>query len=568
MTTQRLSLTLTLTLILAGCAGASRQPSSDPQFDWFEYTGSDPVYDQFPASDSEYNNPIIAGFYPDPSITRAGEDFYLVQSSFAYFPGVPIFHSKDLVNWTQIGSVLDRPSQLPVDSLRISRGVFAPAIHFHDGVFYMITTLADAGGNMYVTTSDPAGPWSDPVWLDFDGIDPSIFFDDDGKAYVVNNGPPDYDPLYSGHRAIWIQELDVESGTMVGPRSVIVDGGVDLSKKPIWIEAPHIYKVDGLYYLICAEGGTGDQHSEVVFRSENVVGPYVPFGGNPILTQRHLDPSRPNPITSTGHADFVELPNGEWWVVFLGVRPYEGDYYNTGRETFLMPVEWENGWPIIARGDETVPYVHRRPDLPAQPDAPIPTYGNFTYRDDFDADALQMNWNFIRTPRESWYSLTEVRGRLVLTARDEPIGKQMQPSFVGRRQQHLNASASTAMYYKPDAPADKAGLVAFQNDDHYYLLAVTLADNGPIVQLEKEAGSASDEPVIVASAPLAPVGPGPIYLKIEARGDRYNFYYGTTPDEWILLKGDEDGKILSTKEAGGFVGTMFGMYAYSEGTKE
>ena len=268
---------------------------------------------------------MLAGFYPDPSIVRVEDDYYLVTSSFAYFPGVPIFHSRDLVHWTQIGHVLDRPSQLNLDSAGVSRGIFAPTIEYHNGTFYLLTTLVDRGGNFLVTATDPRGPWSDPVWLpEVDGIDPSIFFENDSVAWVLNNGPPIGEPLYQGHRAIWIQQFDVRNKRLTGPRSVIVNGGVDLAAKPIWIEGPHLFRKDGWYYLLCAEGGTAEQHSEVVFRAKSPRGPFVPFRGNPILTQRHLPADRPNPVTSTGHADLVETPDG-WWAVFLGVRPYEGD---------------------------------------------------------------------------------------------------------------------------------------------------------------------------------------------------------------------------------------------------
>ncbi|MGK3966140.1 glycoside hydrolase family 43 protein [Sorangium sp. So ce118] len=544
----------------------SMAPSKNPQFSWFEYEGKDPVYQEFTAGEGEYSNPILAGFYPDPSICRVGEDYYLVNSSFSYFPGVPIFHSRDLVHWTQLGHVLDRPSQLDLDSQAISEGIFAPAIRYHDGVFYMVTTLVGGGGNFFVTATDPAGPWSDPIWLNsVDGIDPSFFFDDNGKAYVVNNGPPAGESLYDGHRALWIQEFDVETQKMVGPRSVIVDGGVDISKKPIWIEGPHVFKVDGTYYLIAAEGGTGDQHSEVVFRSASVTGPYEPYAGNPILTQRHLDRNRPFPVTSTGHADFVQLPNGDWWSVFLGTRPYEGDLYNTGRETFLMPVRWVDGWPVITAGTETVPYVHDTPALPPQPAPAIPMSGNFTYRDEFDGDELAPTWNFIRTPVEQWHDLTASPGWLTLKARPAHLGQRQQPSFVGRRQQHGWASASTAMKYLPSAPGDAAGLVAFQNDDFYYFLGVTLADGKPVIQLEKKAGSsASGDPQVIASAPLDLSAGAPIHLKIEAQGAAYSFSYAREPGAWVSLLEEVDGKTLSTQQAGGFVGTYIGLYAYTE----
>lgn len=316
-------------------------------FDWFEYTGRDPDLTS-PAPAGYYRNPILAGFYPDPSICRVGADYYLVNSTFAYFPGIPIFHSRDLVHWTQLGHVVTRPGQLNYDGLGVSRGIFAPSIRHHDGTFYLVCTMVDAGGNFLMTATNPAGPWSDPVWLGFDGIDPSIFFDDDGRAYIVNNGPPPETPLYQGHRAIWIQEFDPRAQKLTGPREVLVNGGVDRSKHPIWIEAPHIFKKDGWYYLICAEGGTAEDHSEVVFRSRAARGPCVAWNRNPILTQRTLDPKRPDPVTCSGHADFVATPDGAWWAVFLACRPYEGNLYNTGRESFLLPVKWtDDGWPMI-----------------------------------------------------------------------------------------------------------------------------------------------------------------------------------------------------------------------------
>ncbi|HEY5218248.1 MAG TPA: glycoside hydrolase family 43 protein, partial [Gemmatimonadaceae bacterium] len=458
------------------------------------------------------------------------------------------------------------PSQLNLDSAGISRGIFAPVIREHAGVFYMITTLVDRGDTFLVTATNPAGPWSDPIWLPaVNGIDPSLFFDDNGRAYVVNNGEPIGPPLYQGHRAIWMQEYDIAHKTMIGPRKLIVNGGVDLSKHPIWIEAPHIFKVGRMYYLIDAEGGTAEQHSEVVFRSDAVWGPYVPSAHNPILTQRQLDPNRPLPITSTGHADFVETPTGEWWAVFLGTRPYANDMYNIGRETFLLPVHWKDGWPTILDGDATVPYVHADPALPQQPAPAIPLSGNFTYRDQFDGSSLAPYWNIIRTPRgDPWYDLTSTPGWLTIRGRAEDIGGKGQPSFVGRRQQHVWASASTAMEYVPARNGDKAGIVAFQSENYYYFLGVALRDGRSVVELERHDGpSSAARGEIVASVPMEPSADRPLYLKIEARGALYNFYYSTEPGAWTLLAGDADGTILSTKVAGGFVGTMLGMYVYS-----
>ena len=556
---------LTIATMLA-CTGAkSTDPvaTATPRFDWFEYTGNDSVFKVAPAGPDEYHNPIIAGFYPDPTIVRAGDDFYAAMSSFAYFPGVPIFHSKDLVSWTQIGHVLDRPSQLNVDSAGVSRGIFAPSLSYHDSTFYMITTLVDRGGNFFVTARNPAGPWSDPVWLsEIDGIDPSFFFDDDGKTYILNNGPPVGKPLYDGHRAIWMQEYDMKARKLVGARSVIVNGGVDLAKKPIWIEAPHIFKRDGMYYLICAEGGTADQHSEVVFRSRSVHGPYVPFAGNPILTQRHLDSSRVFPVETAGHADFVETPNGEWWALFLGTRNYGRDLWNTGRETFLLPVTWVDGWPVMLTGKATVPYTHARPNLPRQPAAPVPHSGNFTVRDEFDARSLAPYWTMLRTPRTQWFDLTTTPGSLTIQSRPESLSGVGQPSLIARRQQHGTATVSTAMSYAPAAAGDKAGLVAFHNESHYFFLGIVHDGTRPVIQLLRRASRDAVADSVLASAPVPEPLAGPVFLRMRARDGRYDFFYATAPDEWKPLLEDADGTILSTKVAGGFVGTMFGMYAY------
>ena len=557
----RVSTALALTVLFASCAGtAPRNPvEADAAFDWFSYEGTDPVYDEFSAGPGQYLNPILAGFHPDPSIARAGDEYFLVTSTFSWFPGIPIFRSRDLVNWELIGHVLDRPSQLDVEGLEISEGVFAPTIRYHDGTFYVINTLVGAGGNFVVTATDPAGPWSDPVFLpSVDGIDPSMFFDDDGKVYVTNNGPPIETPRYNGHRAIWIQEFDPEALEMIGPRTLIINGGVDISTEPIWIEAPHIFKVDGAYYLIAAEGGTAEGHSEVVFRSDSVLGPWVPYENNPILTQRHLPADRPFPVTSAGHADFVQTPDGEWWSVFLATRPYRDGYYNIGRETFLLPVEWVDGWPVILPSADVVPYVHDAPSLPRQSPPAVPTSGNFTHRDDFDGDALAPYWNFIRTPREQWYDVND--GRLLLQSRPVGLGDRGQPSFVGRRQQHSYFSAATALHASDLPTGQRAGLAAFQNDDFYYALAFAREEGESVVVLERKSGRGSQAEV-VASAPVDVSSDDPLYLRIDGRGGEYDFFYALQADEWIPLLEGADGTILSTRTAGGFVGTYLGLFA-------
>jgi alpha-N-arabinofuranosidase len=546
--------------------GAARPaPGPDARFDWFEYAGDDSIYHTTPTGRDRYLNPILGGFYPDPSITRAGDDYYLVTSSFSYFPGIPIFRSRDLVHWKQIGHVLDRPTQLTLDGRGISEGIYAPTIRYHAGTFYLITTCSYCGGNFIVTATNPAGPWSEPIWLrDVDGIDPSIFFDDDGRAYIVNNGPPVEPPRYNGHRAIWFQEYDVRAQKMVGPRTVIVNGGVDISTKPIWIEAPHILKVDGRYYLICAEGGTAGQHSEVVFRSDSVGGPYVPYSGNPILTQRHLSPTRPAPVTSAGHADFVQTARGEWWSVFLGVRPYGPDLTNIGRETFMLPVRWRDGWPLILDDTATVAYSVRSPALASDTVGAEPLSGNFRVRDEFSGQVLGPSWVLIRTPRERWYDLATNPGFLTMHARSVPLGARAQPAFVGRRQQHATMTATTAMRYTPSRAGDAAGLVAFQSDSFYYFLGKTLRDGKLVVRLVRRAGATDrGAETTIAEAPLGARGDAPLLLRIAARGGRYDFSYAEEPNAWRVLARDVDGTILSTHVAGGFVGTIIGMYAHA-----
>jgi alpha-N-arabinofuranosidase len=536
---------------------AARPAEPKAYFDWFEYRGEDPT-DRTPLAPGSYRNPILKGFYPDPSLTRVGDDFYLVTSTFAWFPGLPVFHSRDLVHWTQIGNAIDRPGQVDFARLGLSRGLFAPDISEHGGTFYILNTCVDCGGNFLLTATNPAGPWSDPIWLPEieGGIDPSLFWDEDGSAWILNNGPPPGTPLYEGHRAIWIQRFDPQVRKMVGPRSVLVDGGVDRAKKPIWIEGPHIFRKDGFYYLIAAEGGTAEGHSQVVLRSRSATGPYAPFAGNPILTQRDLPAGRPQPITSAGHGDFVETRAGQWWATFLAVRPYSGDLYNTGRETFLLPVTWQGGWPRITRPGEAIGWTHAAPRLPRGPVPPVPTSGAFTVRDEYEGPGLPLYWMTMRNPRERWYALRG--GALELRARPVGLADSANPTFLARRQQHLHASATTRLRLESGGAPLQAGLVALQNDDYWYFLAVRQAGGRSSVELQRRAGG---ETSVLASTPLRIRAGAAVYLRIAARGGAYDFDYATSEHAWRPLRTGEDGTMLSTRKAGGFVGAVLGVAA-------
>lgn len=542
------------TMFAMALLGASSTLAAAPaRFDEFRYSGEDAAHRAL--GPGEFRNPILSGYYPDPSVTRVGDDFYLVNSSFAHFPGIPVFTSKDLVHWTQIANAIDRPEQLDFTGRRTSQGVFAPDISWHDGLFYIANTCVECGGNFVITAKDPAGPWSNPIWLPFEGIDPSIYWEGD-KAYIVNNRAPDGPPRYDGHRAIWIQEYDWRAGKMVGPSTQLINGGVDISKKPVWIEGPHILRKDGTYYLTAAEGGTSVNHSQVVFRSKSLRGPFIPFEGNPILTQRDLDPARPDPIGSAGHAKLVQTQKGDWWATFLAVRPYADDYYNIGRETFLLPVRWENGWPIILPKGQAIPRQLKAPDLPSQPAPLLPTSGPISYVEPFDGPALPMQWIGIRTPKHSFYRLAD--GMLELDS-GAPLGDlNGVPAFIGRRQQHANARFSTILRYVPEKEGDRAGLAAVQSDRSHLFFGLTRIAGETVVALYTR--DAADTDRLVASAPVTVEGP--VTLTIRMTGGTMAFDYAAGGATRTLKQG-LDATLLSTKKAGGFVGTVVGPYHYS-----
>lgn len=544
--------------------GLAAPLAADPVgFDWFEYAGSDKSLTREPEP-GEYHNPILAGFYPDPSLCRVGADYYLVNSTFAYFPGLPIFHSRDLVNWRLIGHAIDRPGQLRYDGLAVSNGIFAPAISYHDGLFYLVCTQVGTNGNFVITAKDPAGPWSDPVALRFNGIDPSLFFDDDGRAWIVNNDGPEGAPLYDGHRAIRIQELDLKTMQVVGPRPVLVNGGVDLTAKPIWIEGPHLYKREGWYYLSCAEGGTGPGHSQVVFRSRVVTGPYAAWEKNPILTQRGLDDRVDGAVTCVGHADMEIGPDGRWWATFLGVRPYDGRYSPMGRETFLLPVEWtEDGWPVILPDlTARVPLFGPSPGgVSVVPAAELPLSGDFTWRDEFESEKLSSAWIMLRAPKETWWACDAAAGRLTLAPRAETLSGKGNPSYLARRVQHPKFSATLAVDV-PSTAEVSAGLAAFQNDRHHYFLAARRDAEGALVVLERARGAA---PEVMASARL-PVGGNTVRLRIEADGPVCSFAFSGGDGAWSLLLANADARMLTTAVADGFVGATVGPYVRADGS--
>ena len=538
-----------------------------PIFTKVIYEGNDKVYNEYTLENDEFFNPILQGCYPDPAITRKGDDYYMVCSSFAMFPGVPIFHSKDLVNWTDLGGVLDDITEFNPHDTGISQGVYAPGITYnpHNDTFYMIVTAFSGGlGNIIVKTKDPMKGWGSPIKLDFGGIDPSIFFDEDGKGYIVHNDAPDEGKeLYNGHRVIKIWEYDIENDQVIaGTDKIIVDGGVDITEKPIWIEAPHIYKKDGSYYLMCAEGGTGDWHSEVIFKSDSPKGPYIPAPSNPILTQRYFPKERENKVDWAGHADLVQGPDGEYYGVFLAIRPNEENRVNTGRETFILPVNWSGEFPVFENGLVPIEPKLKMPEGVTNKTGQngfLPN-GNFTYEEDFSSDKLDFRWIGLRGTREAF--IKQTKKGLEITPYSTNIKERKPTSTLFHRQQHKNFSFSTMLNYQPKSEKDLAGVTAYQNENSNYVFGVTKKDKDYYVVLEKNYKpniQAELKSEILAAQKIN--WNNSINLKIVANGDKYEFQFALNGADFKTLGGTVSGDILSTDVAGGFTGCLLGLYA-------
>ncbi len=487
----------------------------------------------------KYRNPIIPGFYPDPSICRVGKDYYLVTSTFQYFPGVPIFHSTDLINWTQIGHCLTRASQLPLSKTRSSGGIFAPTIRYHDGLFYMVTTNVTNGGHFYVYTDNPAGEWSEPIWVDQGGIDPSLFFDDDGKVYFTSTAG-----FGSPKQGIYQSEIDIKTGKRLTEIKFIWSGTG--GRCP---EAPHLYKIDNTYYLMIAEGGTEYGHMVTIARSNSPWGPFESCPHNPILTHRN---KTFHPIHGTGHADIVEDVNGNWWMVFLAFRTTGGDYHHLGRETFLAPVEWnEEGWPVV-NDNGTVELVMDSDKMQAEQVLMGPVL------DHFDEPKLDFQWNYIRNPYMSSYSLSERKGWLRLYGTEITLNDVDSPTFIGRRQQHFNCRARTLLDFHPRQKNEEAGLSVLMDEKHHYEIAIVGDCEGRKVIVRRTIGKLS---AVVAEEPI---DDGPVVLEVRADKNEYYFQYAVGDNKLKEIANGET-KYLSSEVAGGFTGVYMGLYATGNG---
>jgi len=512
------------------------------------------------AAPGHFRNPVLPGFHPDPSVLRVGDDYYLATSTFGWFPGLPIYHSRDLVNWKLIGHAIDRPGMLDLTGVNVvGDAVYAPALEYHQGTFYLFNTCVRCGGNFYVTAKDPAGPWSDPVWLEFGGIDPSLFVDDDGTTWVVNNDEPRGGSTYEGHRALWIQRIDLANGRMVGPRAQLVDGGVNPEDKPIWPEGPHIYKVDGWYYLNAAEGGTAEGHAQTIYRSRSVTGPYEPGPTNPTLTQRDLPRDRANRVEATGHADFVQLPDGSWWATFLATRPFAGQSTLLGRETWLLPVAWRDGWPVILPQGEPVPIELPRPDLPVG--EPVDWS---RWRDDFRSTRLSEEWLEMRNPADvQWYALDRELGALRLIAGHEAASGGGKPHFLGRRMRHPRAEWTTRLHFSPERQGDLAGIMAFGSEAHFLIAGIEGAAGGPLLTVRSRNGAGEPNGAASASAAL-PAGLDEVELRLTITdGTAAVDWRPAGRGAWRSLAREIDVEHMASVHTGLFTGVTVGPFAYA-----
>ncbi len=488
-----------------------------------------------------YSNPVLPGFYPDPSITRAGEDYYLVCSSFEYFPGVPIFHSRDLIHWKQIGHVLDRISQLDIRSCASSDGIYAPTIRYHEGIFYMITTDVRGKGNFYVTAENPAGPWSDPVIVPYGGIDPSLMFDDDGKVYVTTQQGANYDSHVIQY------EIDIATGKALSEPVVIWtgDGGP-------WLEGPHLYKINGLYYIMAASGGTAKEHREIIGRSASPYGPFERLA-EPILTHKDID----HPIQYLGHADLIEGPDGGWWAVFLGVRLGENGYGVLGRETYLAPVHWTaDGWPVIDNNEGTVQLEMKVPRPPYSEPAPVRDSG----RHDFDGSILPYDLTFLRNPAAGSWSLGERPGWLALKGQSAGLCDIGQVAFICRRQQQVAGEWSTLLELTSEEEGIEAGICARMNERAHYEIGMRNSSGKSTVfarlTVKGQARLAAEVPVTA----------GRVFLKIAADYNEYRLLYSLNGKEWTrLAAGSAYALSPQAVEGNGFTGVVIGLYAAGKG---
>ena len=510
-------------------------------------SGERMAFDDFEVVTGEpegFKNPVLPGFHADPSVCRAGDDFYLVNSTFQYFPGVPVFHSKDLVNWEQVGNCLTRPSQVDLKGTDGNSGIYAPTIRYNNGRFYMVTTVFPSRRHFYVWTDNPAGEWSEPVVIDFaiGSCDPTLYFEDDKCYFLWKEGD------------IKICEIDVETGKQLGE---IHHLGVGLGGR--YPEGPHIYKKDGYYYLLLAEGGTEHGHHVNILRSKNLFGPYQPNPDNPILSHFNMKMQN-SQIQGLGHADLVQAPDSSWWMICLGYRTSGYLQHVMGRETMLAPVRWEQGgWPVV-NGDGTLQTDMKCKTLPlvAMPKDPIREEFDYIKRDapkdSYHSLGLPMGWMSLCNPDYSRYSLTERKGWLRLRPSTTDLSETASPTFIARRQTELNFTATALFDLSHLSEGMQAGITAYAAPLNHYDVVAEKRNGQIIIKSNVRLGQTShSEKEFALSGTRA-------YLRITSDKDFYYLQASSDGKNFVELAKMEY-RFLSTETIGGFTGVMLGLFA-------
>lgn len=447
-----------------------------------------------------YTNPVIPGFHPDPSICRDGEDYFLVNSSFEFFPGIPLFHSQDLIHWEQIGHVLTRKSQAELADKNPSKGIWAPTIRMNHGRFYVSATNMSYGGNFYVYTDDIYGEWSDPIWVKQGGIDPSLFFDDDGQVYFSST----YD--LPGTQAIGQSRIDIRTGGLLTETKIIWNGSG--GKYP---EGPHMYKRDGWYYLIAAEGGTEYGHMVTIARGRSPWGPFKSCPNNPILTHRD---TMLDQFQAVGHGDMIDTPDGDWWIVFHGIRTTQYMLHHLGRETMISPMKWnEAGWPVVNSGKIITPQMNAV-RLPGNSEKMKSVEGN-TVRE-------YLKWNFIKNPDLYFYRFQKDEKTLYLQGTNVTLNDTGSPTFIGKRQEQFNIYVDTEIQYSIKKEDGYAGITVYHTNEHHYDFGLVRHEGKISLMLRKHVGDMETKEIFDL-----PDQSGRCLLGIESDEIEYRFLAGT-----------------------------------------
>lgn len=523
---------------------------------------------------NKIKNPIIPGYNPDPSICRVGDDFYLACSSMELCPGIPIYHSKDLANWELIGYAMDENNGLYVEADVYMGGVMAPTIRYHEGTFYIMNFNVTESANYIVTATNPAGPWSKPYFLDdIPNIDASMFFDEDGKCYAIGTGMVVERADGSMERGIWVREFDIQQMKCIEEPSVIWDSALRGAASP---ESPHIYKVGEYYYLIIAEGGTGFNHAVTVARSKDLKGWYEGCPMNPIMSHRQL--GKRYPITNAGHADLIQTQNGDWYAVLLASRNLEGAHKCFGRESYICPVIWEDGWPVFSPLNGRVEF-----EYPADENLPWTPVKSDKGRDDFDGDKLALCWTHWGTPfGEIWKledsclklkclkrSITEPLRRARFGPREKVYDQCV--NFIARRQVDVNFETSCSMKFVPNEN-ESAGFAIMEACNHHFkvqrvckngeqlLELVLVTAQFDVLAFSPQFTSETTENVLVS----VPWNDEVVDIRLVASGLDYCFYYGKD-GQWNVLCEYVDARVMHPSRVSGLIGTMLGMFATGNG---